>query len=119
MRAGGHQVEDGRHVAAKTVPIVKRQFRADAAGNRKEMDDGICRTADRPIDADGIGKGLPGQDLRRAQVLGHHLDDPAAGQPRQPGAVRINSRVSSVSGSANPRASAIDAMVEAVSIVMQ
>ena len=50
----------------------------DAAGKREEMQDGIGRTTDRTIDADGILEGFLGQDIGRLQILLDHVDDTTA-----------------------------------------
>ena len=83
------------------------------------MDDGVGGSSDRGIGADGVLERVPGQDLVHRQILEHHLDDPPPRHMRQDLPARIDSWNRGIVRKPIPRASTIEAMVEAVPIVMQ
>ena len=74
-----HQIDDGRHIAPQPVPVVERKRNTDASRQRQQMDDGVGRSADGAVDANGVLERFGGEDLRHAQVLAHHLDDAPPG----------------------------------------
>ena len=88
--------------------------------DRQEMHDGVGGAADGTQGADRVLERLAHQDLRQHEVLAHHLDDPPA---RPCGRARCGGRptagMAAFSGRPTPSASTIEAMVEAVPMVMQ
>src|SRR4030095_12598632 len=72
-------VGDYRNLAAGGLEVVEPDVLAGATGQSDQVDDGIGRAADGHGHGDGVEEGLAAQDLRRRQVLPHHVDDaPAA-----------------------------------------
>jgi hypothetical protein len=45
-------------------------------GDGHEVDDGVAGLADGDVDPDGVVEGRPGEHVRQAQALVHHLDGP-------------------------------------------
>ena len=90
--AGGHQVHEARQFAAQPIPIVQRQFHADAARECKQVHDRVGRTADGAVDADCVLERLLGQDFRHAHVFLDQLHDAPSRHVRQHVAARIDRR---------------------------
>ena len=110
------------HVAAERGPSRRgRAATPTRPAMRQQMDDGVGRAADRGVDADRVLERLARQELRqragpRATISTMRAARPSAparsGARRRPGSPRC-------CGSATPSASAMQAMVEAVPMVMQ
>ncbi len=103
------------------VPIVERRVDAEPPGDREQMHDRIGRAADRAVDADGVLERLARQDLGDA-----HDPRCTISTMRRPArcastlAPRIDRRDRRRCPAVPmPSASTIEAMVEAVPMVMQ
>jgi len=83
------------------------------------MNHRIGRSADGRQDADRILERLPGEYPRDADVLLHQLDDPPAGHTRRSYLRASTAGIAALPGMPTPSASIIDAIVDAVPIVMQ
>ena len=79
---GGLQVDEQRHLVADALPLLERKVDADVPRDRRQMDRRVGRSADRRIDDDGVVECVAGHDVRRLQILRHHLDDALAGAIR-------------------------------------
>jgi hypothetical protein len=103
------------------IPILQREVDADAAGDGQQVDRRHWWSRRwRRIHAYGVLESLFGQDVGGLQVVLDHLDDAAAGQLRHhPAATSRRPGIAALPESAMPRASAIEAIVEAVPIVLQ
>ena len=88
-------------------------------GDRQQMQHRVGRAADGAVDADGVLDRLAGDDLRHLQILMHHLDDAPAGEMGRTRRRASTAGMAALPGSAMPRDSIIDAMVEAVPMVLQ
>ena len=60
--------------AGDFVEFFEWQVEAYPARDGHQMDDGVGRSADRHVDADGVLEGLAREDARGAQALPRHLD---------------------------------------------
>ena len=60
VTAGRHEVDHGRHITAEPVPVIKAEIDANTSGDGDEMDDGVGRTADGAVEADGVLERLAG-----------------------------------------------------------
>ena len=70
-------------VAGEPVEVVEPERDAGPAGDRRQVDDGVGRAADRHEDPHGVLERRAGEDPGGPEVLPRHLDDPPAGRLRQ------------------------------------
>ena len=78
-----HQVDQARHLASESVPVVEREIDADPSGDGQQVDHrvgGAAHGVDRPH---RVLEGGPGEDLRRLEVVLDHLHDAIADQVRE------------------------------------
>ena len=117
--SGGHQVDDGLDLAAQLVPVAQGKFNPASSGDRQEMDDRVGRAADRAVHADRVLECLARENLGDAQIFVHHLDDAPARQVSQVQRRASAAGMAALCGRPRPSASTMQAMVEAVPMVMQ
>src|ERR1700676_5475823 len=79
VEPGRLHVDEQRNVMAVFLPIVDREFHADMAGQRLDVDRRVGRSADRRIDDDAVLERLARQDVGRLQVFPDHADNALAG----------------------------------------
>ena len=72
-------IGDHRHLPRDRVEPRHVERDAGAARHGDEVDDGVGRAAERHVHADGIVERGRRENLRRRQILPHHVDDAAAG----------------------------------------
>ncbi|MNK83561.1 hypothetical protein D3C87_1033780 [compost metagenome] len=77
--SGGLDIGDERNVITVNLPVVLAKFDARMFRHRRQMRLGICRTADRRIDADRVQKRLARHDIRRLDILDNQFDGATAG----------------------------------------
>ena len=87
-----HHVHQQGNVAAILFPFIDLQIDADMAGDGIEMDRRVGRTADGAVDANGVDKGVLGENVRRLAVGLHHFHDLQAGAVGRLVAVAIGGR---------------------------
>ena len=99
--AGGLHVDEQRHLVPDRLPILDRERHADVARDGVDVDRRVGRAADRAVDDDRVLERLAREDVRRLQVLPHHLDDPLAGPIGDLAALAVGRRDRRAAGQAH------------------
>ena len=76
--ARGLHIHQQRNRVTDALPIVWIKLDADMAGDGIEVDRRVGGAADRRADDDGVLEGGAGHDVRRLEILAHHLHDALA-----------------------------------------
>ena len=79
IETGRLQIHQHRDFVAVFLPVVDREFDADMARQRVDVDRRVGRAADRRVHHDAVLECLAGQDVGRLEILPDHVDDPLAG----------------------------------------
>ena len=74
------EIDQQGNLVPDALPILERQVDADMAGNRRQMNGRVGRSADGAVDHDGVVERISGQNVGWLEILMHHLDDALAGQ---------------------------------------
>ncbi len=72
-------VGEQRDIETMDLPVVRVKLDAGMLRHGRKMRLGVGRSADRRVDADGIEKGFPGQDVGGFQVLENEFHGAASG----------------------------------------
>ena len=96
-----HQVRKRMHAAAEAVEVLHLEIDADPPRDRDEVDHRVGGAADRREHTDGILERLPGEDLRKDELVLHHFDDAPSRHAREHVPARIDRRDGGIAGHAD------------------
>ena len=72
-------IHDQRQLIAHTLPVVAVQGDPDVLCNRDQVNDRVCRSANRSIDCNGVLECFLRHDVRRLDVLANEVNDAEPG----------------------------------------